>query len=59
MNKAFDEWWKKAYQRRLPIGNKTAMEIAEESWHAALNWVLDSAGGGCDWDKIEEELDGK
>ncbi len=31
--------------------------ISAFAWKAALEWALDSAGGNCDWDKIEGELE--
>ena len=35
---------------------KECRKIAEYWWASALRWALDSAGGNCDWDKIEQEL---
>lgn len=46
----FEKWFEKE-----PTENEKGYCMI--AWKAALEWALDHAGGNCDWDKIEAELD--
>ena len=53
--KACETYWKNN-KHDLRVMSSNRHKFISIGWRAALEWVLDSAGGNCDWDKIEEEL---